>query len=131
MNAQDLRDAGYRVGLNIADADVSRAETLVVQNYINPITHGQSAQTLTVKNAVRHLVFMALCGENVYATRSGGKMKMSPNLSERGYLSQTDYETADNLLRQCQALQGAEQGQLDRIVNDVLHIYFRSYLSMN
>lgn len=131
MNAQDLRDAGYRVGLNIADADVSRVETLVVQNYINPITHGQGASTLTVKNAVRHLVFMALCGENVYATRSGGKMKMSPNLSERGYLSQTDYETADNLLRQCQALQGAEQGQLDRIVNDVLHIYFRSYLSMN
>lgn len=130
MTAQELRNAGYRVGLQVADADVTRAETLVVQNYINPITHGQSASTLTVKNAVRQLVFIALCGDNTYATRSGGKQKMSPNLSERGYASQTDFETADLLLRQVQTLQGAVQGRLDGIVNDVLHIYFRSYLAM-
>ena len=130
MTAQELRNAGYKVGLQVADADVTRAETLVMQNYINPITHGQSAQTLTVKNAVRQLVFIALCGDNTYATRSGGKTKMSPNLSERGYASQTDFETADFLLRQCQTLQGATQGRLDGIVNDVLHIYFRSFLAM-
>lgn len=130
MTAQELRNAGYKVGLQVADADVTRAETLVVQNYITPITLGNSLTTLTVKNAVRQLVFIALCGDNTYATRSGGETKMSPNLSERGYASQTDFETADFLLRQVQTLQGAVQGRLDGIVNDVLHIYFRSYLAM-
>ena len=84
-----------------------------------------------VQAAEMALIFIALTVANVYATRAGGKLKLSPNLSERGFASQADYENADRLLRVLQGKQGAVQGRLDGIVDDGLHIYMRSYLSMN
>lgn len=130
MNAQQLREAGYKVSLQLADTEVARAEALVIENYITPITHDDDTTDDVVKKAVMQLVFIALCGDNTHATRAGGKVKLSPQLSERGYVSQADYDIADKLLRDCQTLTGAEQGNVDKIVNDVLHIYFRSYLGM-
>lgn len=130
MKAVDLKNAGYRVGLQVSDEDVANAEAIVTQSYIVPITkdNGTSENYTAAKMA---LVFIALTTANVYATRAGGKTKLSPQLSERGGASQLDYENADRELRKLQASNvNFTQGRLDGIVDDVLHVYFRSYLSM-
>lgn len=131
MKASDLKAAGYRVGTLISDDDVTRMQQAVDACYISKVLPNFSATDTDVKAAEMALIFIALTVANVYATRAGGKLKLSPNLSERGFASQADYENADRLLRVLQAKQGAVQGRLDGIVDDGLHIYMRSYLSMN
>lgn len=131
MKASDLKAAGYRVGTLISDDDVTRMQQAVDACYISKVLPNFSATDTDVKAAEMALIFIALTVANVYATRAGGKLKLSPNLSERGFASQADYENADRLLRVLQGKQGAVQGRLDGIVDDGLHIYMRSYLSMN
>lgn len=131
MKASDLKAAGYRVGTLISDDDVTRMQQAVDACYISKVWPNFSATDTDVKAAEMALIFIALTVANVYATRAGGKLKLSPNLSERGFASQADYENADRLLRVLQGKQGAVQGRLDGIVDDGLHIYMRSYLSMN
>lgn len=131
MKASDLKAAGYRVGTLISDDDVTRMQQDVDACYISKVWPNFSATDTDVKAAEMALIFIALTVANVYATRAGGKLKLSPNLSERGFASQADYENADRLLRVLQGKQGAVQGRLDGIVDDGLHIYMRSYLSMN
>ena len=131
MKASDLKAAGYRVGTLISDDDVTRMQQDVDACYISKVWPNFSATDTDVKAAEMALIFIALTVANVYATRAGGKLKLSPNLSERGFASQADYENADRLLRVLQGKQGAVQGRLDGIVDYGLHIYMRSYLSMN
>ena len=131
MKASDLKAAGYRVGTLISDDDVTRMQQAVDACYISKVWPNFSDTDTDVKAAEMALIFVALTVANVYATRAGGKLKLSPNLSERGFASQADYENADRLLRVLQGKQGAVQGRLDGIVDDGLHIYMRSYLSMN
>lgn len=131
MKASDLKAAGYHVGTLISDDDVTRMQQAVDACYISKVLPNFSATDTDVQAAEMALIFIALTVANVYATRAGGKLKLSPNLSERGFASQADYENADRLLRVLQAKQGAVQGRLDGIVDDGLHIYMRSYLSMN
>lgn len=131
MTAADLRAAGYRVGSTIDNADVTRMKNVVDAAYIKRVWTGAVDTDADVKAAQMSLIFIALVGDNTYATRAGGKLKLSPSLSERGYVSQTDVDEADRLLKVLQGKEGATQGQLDRIVDDVLHLYMRTYLSMN
>lgn len=131
MKASDLKAAGYRVCTLISDDDVTRMQQAVDACYISKVWPNFSATDTDVQAAEMALIFVALTVANVYATRAGGKLKLSPNLSERGFASQADYENADRLLRVLQGKQGAVQGRLDGIVDDGLHIYMRSYLSMN
>lgn len=132
MDAAQLNAAGYKVSTLLADDVVSRFETMVRNNYVLKVLPNPQPNDPAVEAAAMQLVVIALSLDNVHVTRAGAKVKSSPALSERAYnATQMDYENANLLLRALQSQTGAVQGRLDGIVNDVLHIYFRSYLSMN
>lgn len=132
MNATQLNAAGYRVG-TLVDGDlINRIDGIVRESYIVPIIGTIQQDDTDAESAAQQLVVIALGLQNTIVTRAGAKVKLSPSLSDRAYnVTQTDYENAHRLLKKLQARPGATQGRLDGIVDDVLHIYFRSYLSMN
>lgn len=132
ITAATLNAAGYRVGTLVDENLISRLETIVNECYIEPIIGTIDASDTEATAAAQQLVVIALGLQNTIVTRAGAKVKMSPSLSERAYnVTQTDYQNADRLLRGLQTRTGATTGRLDGIVDDVLHIYFRSYLSFN
>ena len=132
MNATQLNAAGYRVGTLVDGELINRLDGIVRDCYIVPIIGTIQQDDAEAESAAQQLVVIALGLQNTIVTRAGAKVKLSPSLSDRAYnVTQTDYENANRLLKKLQARSGATQGRLDGIVDDVLHIYFRSYLSMN
>lgn len=131
MTAQDLRTAGYNVGVTIADEVITRLATMVADAYVKPIVGTYDATDGDQLAAVKALTYLALVADTTHATRAGGKTKLSPQLSERGTATLQDVAMADRLLRRLQTQEGAVQGSLDKIVDDVLHIYLRTYVGMN
>lgn len=132
MNATQLNAAGYRVGTLVDGELINRLDGIVRESYIVPIIGTIQQDDTDAESAAQQLVVIALGLQNTIVTRAGAKVKLSPSLSDRAYnVTQTDYENAHRLLKKLQARTGATQGRLDGIVDDVLHIYFRSYLSMN
>lgn len=131
MTAQDLTNAGYNVSTLIDSATISRWESIVTEAYIVPILGAYDSTDADQLAAAKALVYIALTANNTFATRAGGKAKLSPSLSERAQVTQADLEHADRLLQKLQTEQGAVTGNLDVIVDDVLHLYYRTYLGLN
>ena len=128
MTAQDFISNGYKVSLQIQQGEIDRAVADVTAAYVDKVTTDNT--TATAKAAIMQLAFILLCQRNTFATRAGGKMKLSPQLSENAQARQTDYDNADRLLRQLQAATGGIAGEIDKMVEDICMIYMRSYLSM-
>lgn len=129
MTAQDFVDNGFRVSLQLPQKEIDRAVADVTASYVAKVT--TATTTDTAKAAIMQLAFILLCQRNTFATRAGGKVKLSPSISENAQARQTDYDNAHRLLRQCQAATGGIAGDIDKMVDDVCMIYMRSYLSMN
>ena len=128
MTAQDFIANGYKVSLQISQGEIDRAVTDVTAAYVDKVTTDNTTATATA--AIMQLAFILLCQRNTFATRAGGKMKLSPQLSENAQARQTDYDNADRLLRQLQSAPGGIAGEIDKMVEDICMIYMRSYLSM-
>ena len=128
MTAQDFIANGYKVSLQIAQGEIDRAVADVTAAYVDKVTTDNTTATATA--AIMQLAFILLCQRNTFATRAGGKMKLSPQLSDNAQARQTDYDNADRLLRQLQAATGGIAGDIDKMVDDICMIYMRSYLSM-
>lgn len=128
MTAQDFIANGYKVSLQIAQGEIDRAVADVTTAYVDKVTTDNT--TATAKAAIMQLAFILLCQRNTFATRAGGKLKLSPQLSENAQARQTDYDNADRLLRQLQSAPGGIAGEIDKMVEDICMIYMRSYLSM-
>ena len=128
MTAQDFIANGYKVSLQIAQGEIDRAVADVTAAYVDKVTTDNT--TATAKAAIMQLAFILLCQRNTFATRAGGKLKLSPQLSDNAQARQTDYDNADRLLRQLQASTGGIAGEIDKMVEDICMIYMRSYLSM-
>ena len=128
MTAQDFIANGYKVSLQIAQGEIDRAVADVTAAYVDKVTTDNT--TATAKAAIMQLAFILLCQRNTFATRAGGKLKLSPQLSDNAQARQTDYDNADRLLRQLQAATGGIAGEIDKMVDDICMIYMRSYLSM-
>ena len=128
MTAQDFIANGYKVSLQISQGEIDRAVTDVTAAYVDKVTTDNT--TATAKAAIMQLAFILLCQRNTFATRAGGKMKLSPQLSDNAQARQTDYDNADRLLRQLQAATGGIAGEIDKMVDDICMIYMRNYLSM-
>lgn len=128
MTAQDFITNGYKVSLQISQGEIDRAVADVTAAYVDKVT---TANTTTMaKAAIMQLAFILLCQRNTFATRAGGKLKLSPQLSDNAQARQTDYDNADRLLRQLQAATGGISGKIDKMVDDICMVYMRSYLSM-
>lgn len=128
MTAQDYTNAGYRVSTLIPQPEITRAENDVKAAYIAKLTTDDT--TTTAKAAIMQLVFILLCQRNTSATRAGGKLKLSPQLSENAQARQTDYDNADRLLRQLQSEPHGIVGNIAEMVDDICLIYMRNFLSM-
>lgn len=128
MTAQEYNTAGYRVSTLIPQPEITRAENDVKAAYIAKLTTDDT--TTTAKAAIMQLVFVLLCQRNTSATRSGGKLKLSPQLSENAQARQSDYDNADRLLRQLQSEPHGIAGNIAQMVDDICLIYMRNFLSM-
>lgn len=128
MTAQDFIANGYKVSLQISQGEIDRAVTDVTAAYVDKVTNDNT--TATASAAIMQLAFILLCQRNTFATRAGGKLKLSPQLSDNAQARQTDYDNADRLLRKLQAATGGIAGQIDKMVDDICMVYMRSYLSM-
>lgn len=122
MNAEQYRQAGYRVSMQVSQAEISRAEADVTEAYIAKVMPTYSTTDTDVKAAIMQLAFILLLQRTAVATRSGGKDKTAPSLSENGYPSTSDLENADRLLRKIQT----EAGVTSNLVDDICGIYFRT-----
>lgn len=126
MDAATMRNNGYRVSLQVSDDEVDKAYNDVLKAYVFPIY--ETDRPTWALEAGMQLAFILLCQRSTVATRSGGKVKTSPSLSENGYPTQADFENADRLLREVQinhASDGAKQGDPSKIVDDICGIYYR------
>ncbi len=128
MTAQDFIANGYKVSSQIAQGEIDRAVADVTAAYVDKVTTDNT--TSTASAAIMQIAFILLCQRNTFATRAGGKMKLSPQLSDNAQARQTDYDNADRLLRQLQVATGGIAGKIDKMVDDICMIYMRSYLSM-
>ena len=128
MTAQDFISNGYKVSLQIQQGEIDRAVADVTAAYVDKVTIDNT--TTTARAAIMQLAFILLCQRNTFATRAGGKLKLSPQLSDNAQARQTDYDNADRLLRQLQTGTGGIAGKIDKMVDDICMVYMRSYLSM-
>lgn len=122
MNAEQYRQAGYRVSMQVSQAEISRAEADVTEAYIARVAPSYSTTDADVKAAVMQLAFILLLQRTAVATRSGGREKTAPSLSEDGYPGASDLENADRLLRKVQT----EKGLASTLVDDICGIYYRN-----
>ena len=128
MTAQDFIANGYKVSLQIQQGEIDRAVADVTAAYVAKVT--MDTTTDAAKATIMQLAFILLCHRNTSATRAGGKLKLSPQLSDNAQARQTDYDNADRLLRQLQAATGGIAGEIDKMVDDICMIYMRNYLSV-
>lgn len=128
MTAQDFIDKGLRVSTQIPQAEIDRAVNDVTAAYVAKVTADTTSDA--AKAAIMQLAFILLCHRNISATRAGGKLKLSPQLSDNAQARQTDFDNADRLLRQLQSATGGIAGKVDKMVDDICMVYMRSFLSM-
>jgi hypothetical protein len=128
MTAQDFIDNGFRVSTQIPQAEIDRAVNDVTAAYVAKVTTDTTSDA--AKAAIMQLAFILLCQRNTSATRAGGKLKLSPQLSDNAQARQTDFDNADRLMRQLQAATGGIAGKIDKMVDDICMVYMRSFLSM-
>jgi hypothetical protein len=122
MTTEDYKAAGYRVSGQVSQQEIDRAEKEVTEAYIAKVAPSFDSTDADVKAAVMQLAAILLLRRAAVVTRSGGKVKMSPSLSEAGYPNQADVENADRLLRKVQT----EKGVTSKLVDDIAGIYFRT-----
>ena len=128
MTAQDFINNGFRVSTQIPQAEIDRAVNDVTAAYVAKVTTDTTSDA--AKAAIMQLAFILLCQRNTSATRAGGKLKLSPQLSDNAHARQTDFDNADRLLRHLQAVTGGIAGKVDKMVDDICMVYMRSFLSM-
>lgn len=127
MTPQEYIQAGYRVSAQVSQTEIDRAEADVTAAYIAKVAPDFVPQSADVKAAVMQLAVILLLRRSAVATRSGGKTKLSPSLSENGYPSQSDVDNADRLLRNVQTVAGLPS----KLVDDIAGIYYRTqYVSL-
>ena len=128
MEASAYRDSGYRLSLQVSQGEINRAEADVKAAYLDRIYADYVTPPDLIKSAMMQLAFILLLQRSAVATRSGGKVKTSPD-SVSGYPSQEDMDNADRLLRLMQETYyhfGAVQGHPSKIVDDICGIYYRN-----
>lgn len=126
MDAATLKEAGYRVSAQVSDEEVAKAAADVEAAYVRPILDFDRP-TAVVQAAIMQLTYILLLRRHAVATRSGGKVKLSPSLSETAGPTQQDLEEADRRLRAIQtSTTEATQGLPSKLVDDIAGLYYRN-----
>lgn len=122
MTKDQYQDAGFRLSLQIEQADIDRAENEVKTAYIAPITTDYTTEL--AKSAIMNLAFLWLLQHSIFATRAGAK---TVNITS------ANTPANDDVLRQCAwdchyALEALKQSidKDDVEVLDICRIYFKT-----
>lgn len=133
FTAQQFIDKGFRVSEQIRQSELDRAAMDAFLCYVGKV----SRITVTPDEHVIHtpeqgaaamqIAYILLLQRSAVATRAGGKLKLSPSLSDAGYPSQQDYSNADRLLRRLQEVgPNPVAGDVSKLVDDIAGIYYRN-----
>lgn len=122
MTKEEYQNAGFRLSLQIEQADIDRAEKAVTDAYIAPIT--SDFTTDVAKAAIMNFAFLYLLQHSIFATRAGAKTVQITSASA---------PTDDNILRQCtwdchaalQALYNTVGNETAKVL-DICRIYFKT-----
>lgn len=144
MTAKEYQDHGYRLSLQVQQAEITRAEYVVYGAYLSPlygnktlaeVEHVTSADgwatDATLAGCVADLAFLYLMQKNVLATRSGGKVPnalSATSASGWDMLAQAAKE-CDLALQRCIAAIG-DKTAAERM-DDVCGIYFKTNFFYN
>ena len=126
MDATTMKNAGYRISLQVSDEEVDLAASDVETAYVKRI-YDYDRPSGAELNAIMCLAYILILQRHSVATRAGGKTKISPSLSTDSGPTQQDFAKADMLLRKVQEAHGeAAQGLPSTLVDDICGIYYRT-----
>ena len=133
ITAQQFIDNGFRVSQQLPQAELDRATMDAFMCYVGKVSRitvtpdEHIIHTQPQAEAAMQIAYILLLQRSAVATRAGGKLKLSPSLSDAGYPSQQDYSNADRLLRRLQEIgPGAVAGDVSKLVDDIAGIYYRN-----
>lgn len=131
--AQQFIDKGFRVSEQIRQSELDRATMDAFMCYVGKVSritvtpNDQILHTPEQAEAAMQIAYILLLQRSAVATRAGGKLKLSPSLSDAGYPSQQDYSNADRLLRRLQEIGPVPvAGDTSKLVDDIAGIYYRN-----
>jgi hypothetical protein len=125
MTAQDYINKGYRLSLHTPQAEIDAKEDLAFRSYILPILPNAEKESDEVKEALMALAFLLLLQANIFSTRSGAKIKNTPqsiNPTEWQILNENTV-IAHRCLEELKMLPNAVTKPR---IYGVAHIYFRT-----
>lgn len=126
MDATTMKNAGYRISLQVSDEEVDLAASDVETAYVKRI-YDYDRPSGAELNAIMCLAYILILQRHSVATRAGGKTKTSPSLSTDSGPTQQDFAKADMLLRKVQQVhEEAAQGLPSTLVDDICGIYYRT-----
>lgn len=125
MTKNDYVNAGYKLSLQVEDAEVARAEREVVAAYIVPIIGEQTEYTGAAREAIMALSFFLLCKRKAWATRSGGTLKATAQ-SVRTDAETEQYEMAKSCHFWLERVRQIEGANACANVEDVCGIYYKT-----
>ena len=133
ITAQQFIDKGFRVSQQLPQAELDRAAMDAFICYVGKVSRITVTPDNTILRtpeqgeAAMQIAYILLLQRSAVATRAGGKLKLSPSLSDAGYPSQQDCSNADRLLRRLQDIgPGAVAGDVSKLVDDIAGIYYRN-----
>ena len=133
ITAQQFIDNGFRVSQQLPQAELDRATMDAFMCYVGKVSritvtpNDQILHTPEQGEAAMQIAYILLLQRSAVATRAGGKLKLSPSLSDAGYPSQQDYSNADRLLRRLQEIGPVPvAGDVSKLVDDIAGIYYRN-----
>ena len=126
MTPTDYRTAGFRMSLQVPQHILDRFEKQVQSAYIKRIVPNMANTDELYKRATMTLTFGLMVKRNLFATRSGAKMKQSPENSsdpDVWYSTETVNLDCHQVIEELRQTAGAVKGAK---VNDIIGIYFKT-----
>lgn len=127
MDVTEYKRAGFDLSQNISQDKINNAEEVVRRSYIVPLCG--TAEIAEPRLLIQTLAFLYLLRQNIFATRSGAKIKTWENS-----LTVEEWQMVSQLCNTCalllsdfrESLQSIEGATPRAKVYDVCKIYFRS-----
>ena len=123
MTKQEYQEAGFRLSLQVEQADIDRAEREVTEAYCKPLAPDMDTTQEEYRKAVMNLSFLWLLQHSLFGTRSGAKGVQITSAST---------PTSADVLRECawdchsalQVLRHVANTPEEVRVRDICRIYF-------
>lgn len=129
MTPTEYQSKGYKVGLQVLQPIINKAEETAFNAYVKPILPNAEFPTTEstdndVKNATMAIAYLLMCRNNVFVTRAGAKTKNSPLQSETPYTEKVSDEQVLECGRLLDVLKSKQGADKNAEICDVAKIFF-------